>query len=111
MEGGYALNNSLGALHTYFELGVRYMTLTHNVTLAWADAASDVALHGGLTQFGEEVVGEMNRLGMLVDLSHVSPATMSDARPSSRRFLVCSASSLIRKTGWPSSNATVTNEP
>jgi membrane dipeptidase len=55
------------------------MTLTHNVTLAWADAASDVALHGGLTPFGEEVVGEMNRLGMLVDLSHVSPATMSDA--------------------------------
>ncbi len=79
MEGGHAIENSISALRIYYDLGVRYMTLTHNVTLAWADAASDVALHGGLTQFGEEVVGEMNRLGMLVDLSHVSPATMSDA--------------------------------
>jgi membrane dipeptidase len=79
MEGGHALENSIGALRIYYDLGVRYMTLTHNVTLAWADAASDEPLHGGLTPFGEEVVGEMNRLGMLVDLSHVSPATMSDA--------------------------------
>ena len=55
------------------------MTLTHNVTLDWADAALDSARHGGLTEFGQEVVREMNRLGMLVDLSHVSPATMSDA--------------------------------
>jgi len=79
MEGGHAIENSLGALRAYYDLGARYMTLTHNVTLDWADAALDSARHGGLTQFGEEVVREMNRLGMLVDLSHVSPATMSDA--------------------------------
>ena len=70
MEGGHAIENSLGA---------RYMTLTHNVTLDWADAALDEPKHGGLTEFGKEVVREMNRLGMLVDLSHVSPGTMSDA--------------------------------
>ena len=79
VEGGHAIENSLGALRTYYDLGVRYMTLTHNVTLDWADAANGEQLHGGLTPFGEEVVREMNRLGMLVDLSHVSPATMSDA--------------------------------
>ena len=79
VEGGHAIENSLGVLRTYYDLGVRYMTLTHNVTLDWADAATGEQRHGGLTPFGEEVVREMNRLGMLVDLSHVSPATMSDA--------------------------------
>ena len=79
LEGGHAIENSLGALRAYYDLGVRYMTLTHNVTLDWADAANDSAKHGGLTSFGDSVVREMNRLGMLVDLSHVSPATMSDA--------------------------------
>jgi membrane dipeptidase len=79
MEGGHAIENSLGALRSYYDLGARYMTLTHNVTLDWADAALDSAKHGGLTRFGEEVVHEMNRLGMMVDLSHVSPGTMSDA--------------------------------
>ena len=79
MEGGHAIENSLGALRAYYDLGARYMTLTHNVTLDWADAALDTARHGGLTKFGEEVVREMNRLGMMVDLSHVSPGTMSDA--------------------------------
>lgn len=79
MEGGHAIENSLGALRAYHALGVRYMTLTHNTTLDWADAANDTARHGGLTKFGEEVVREMNRLGMLVDLSHVAPATMQDA--------------------------------
>jgi membrane dipeptidase len=79
MEGGHAIENSLGALRSYYDLGARYMTLTHNVTLDWADAALDSARHNGLTEFGREVVREMNRLGMLVDLSHVSPATMSDA--------------------------------
>ena len=79
LEGGHAIENSLGALRAYYDLGVRYMTLTQNVTLAWADAALDSAKHGGLTPFGDSVVREMNRLGMLVDLSHVSPGTMSDA--------------------------------
>jgi len=79
VEGGHAIENSLGALRVYYDLGVRYMTLTHNVTLDWADAAADDAKHDGLTAFGEAVVREMNRLGMLVDLSHTSPATMSDA--------------------------------
>jgi membrane dipeptidase len=78
MEGGHAIENSLGALRSYYALGARYMTLTHNVTLDWADAALDTARHGGLTGFGREVVHEMNRLGMLVDLSHVSPGVMSD---------------------------------
>jgi membrane dipeptidase len=78
MEGGHVIENSLGALRSYYELGARYMTLTHNVTLDWADAALDTARHDGLSEFGREVVREMNRLGMLVDLSHVSPATMTD---------------------------------
>lgn len=79
MEGGHVIENSLGALRAYYDLGARYLTLTHNVTLDWADAALDSVRHDGLTGFGREVVREMNRLGMLVDLSHVSPATMSDA--------------------------------
>ena len=78
MEGGHAIENSLGALRMYYALGARYLTLTHNVTIEWADAALDVAKHDGLTDFGRDVVREMNRLGMIVDLSHVSPATMSD---------------------------------
>jgi membrane dipeptidase len=79
MEGGHVLENSLGTLRAYYALGARYLTLTHNVTLDWADAALDTARHGGLTPFGREVVREMNRLGMLVDLSHVSPGVMSNA--------------------------------
>jgi membrane dipeptidase len=79
LEGGHAIGNSISLLRTYYDLGARYMTLTHNVTLDWADAATDTARHGGLTAFGEDVVREMNRLGMLVDLSHGSPATMHDA--------------------------------
>jgi len=77
LEGGHAIENSLGPLRDYFDLGVRYMTLTHTVTLDWADAALDSAKHGGLTPFGDSVILEMNRLGMLVDLAHVSPGTMS----------------------------------
>ena len=79
LEGGHAIENSLDLLRVYYSLGARYMTLTHNVTLDWADAALDTAKHGGLTPFGREVVREMNRLGMLVDLAHVSPGTMSAA--------------------------------
>lgn len=80
MEGGHAIENSPGALRAYYDLGVRYMTLTHNSHNAWADSATDQpAHHHGLTPFGENVVREMNRLGMLVDLSHTSPETMHDA--------------------------------
>jgi membrane dipeptidase len=78
VEGGHAIENSISLLRVYYDLGVRYMTITHNVTLDWADAALDTARHDGLTPFGEEVVREMNRLGMLVDLSHTSEATMDD---------------------------------
>ncbi|HWK90268.1 MAG TPA: dipeptidase, partial [Longimicrobium sp.] len=79
IEGGHAIENSLDVLRQFHELGVRYMTLTHANTIEWADAATDSARHGGLTRFGEEVVREMNRLGMLVDLSHVSAGTMRHA--------------------------------
>lgn len=78
-EGGHSINNSLGTLRSLYRAGVRYMTLTHNDNTAWADAATDDPAHGGLTAFGKEVVAEMNRLGMLVDLSHVAPATMHAA--------------------------------
>jgi membrane dipeptidase len=93
MEGGHAIENSLGALRAYHALGARYMTLTHNVTLDWADAALDSARHGGLTEFGREVVREMNRLGMLVDLSHASPASMSDALDAAEAPVIFSHSS------------------
>ena len=79
-EGGHAIEDSLGALHAYYDLGVRYMTLTHNKHTSWADSAVDESPgHGGLTEFGEQVVHEMNKLGMLVDLSHTAPDTMRDA--------------------------------
>ena len=93
IEGGHAIENSLGALRAFAKLGVRYMTLTHWETLDWADAATDSARHGGLTPFGEQVVLEMNRLGMLVDLSHVSDATMMDALRVTRAPVIFSHSS------------------
>lgn len=76
MEGGYALNNSITAMREFYGLGVRYMTLTHNVTLDWADAALGEPRNGGLTAFGRTLVREMNRTGMLVDIAHTSLATM-----------------------------------
>jgi membrane dipeptidase len=79
LEGGHGIDNSMAALRMLYELGVRYMTLTHNTTLRWADAAADFPRNRGLSEFGEEVVREMNRLGMFIDLSHVSPETMKDA--------------------------------
>ncbi|MFC0545475.1 dipeptidase [Kutzneria chonburiensis] len=78
-EGGHSINNSLGALRALHRLGVRYLTLTHNNNTDWADSATDEPVHNGLTDFGRDVVREMNRLGMLVDLSHVAPSTMRDA--------------------------------
>jgi membrane dipeptidase len=79
MEGGHSIDSSLGALRMMYRLGARYMTLTHSLNVPWADSATDTPAHSGLTPFGEDVIREMNRLGMLVDLSHVSPETMADA--------------------------------
>ena len=78
-EGGHSIGSSLGTLRALYALGVRYMTLTHNLNVPWADSATDEPAAGGLTDFGREVVREMQRIGMLVDLSHVSAATMADA--------------------------------
>jgi membrane dipeptidase len=93
VEGGQAIEGSLAALRLFHDLGVRYMTLTHNTTLPWADAALDVPRHEGLTAFGEEVVREMNRIGMFVDLSHVSADVMRDALRDSRAPVIFSHSS------------------
>jgi membrane dipeptidase len=101
MEGGHVIENSLGALRAYYDLGARYMTLTHNVTLDWADTAAEPGKHGGLTRFGEEVVREMNRLGMLVDLSHVSIETMDDALRVSEAPVIFSHSSARALTDVP----------
>jgi membrane dipeptidase len=93
IEGGHAIEGSLGALRAYYDLGVRYMTLTHNVTLDWADSCNDVRRHGGLTDFGRDVVREMNRLGMLVDLAHTSPEVMGHALDVAEAPLISSHSS------------------
>jgi len=79
MEGGHSINSSLGILRQMYRLGARYMTLTHSLNTPWADSATDTPKSSGLTPFGESVVREMNRLGMMVDLSHTSPATMAAA--------------------------------
>jgi membrane dipeptidase len=93
MEGGHVLEASLGALRAFRELGARYLTLTHNKTNEWADSATDEPRHGGLSPFGREVVREMNRLGMLVDLSHVAPTTMAAALDTSEAPVIFSHSS------------------
>jgi membrane dipeptidase len=93
VEGGRQIGGSLAALRQYYNLGARYMTLTHNQTTEWADAATDDPKYGGLSPFGVQVVHEMNRIGMLVDLSHVSPDTMKDAIAASRAPVIFSHSS------------------
>jgi membrane dipeptidase len=93
MEGGHSIDNSLAALRMFYRLGARYMTLTHSKNTAWADSATDDPKFGGLAPFGEEVVREMNWLGMLVDLSHVSPDTMEDAIRISQAPVIFSHSS------------------
>jgi membrane dipeptidase len=92
-EGGHCLDNSLGVLRDLYRLGVRYLTLTHNENTDWADSATDVPAHGGLTAFGREIVAEMNRLGMLVDLSHVADATMHAVLDVTRAPVIFSHSS------------------
>jgi membrane dipeptidase len=93
VEGGHSIENSLQILRKLYLLGARYMTLTHSDTLDWADSATDEEKNGGLTPFGKDVVREMNRLGMLVDLSHVSVGTMKDALAVSRAPVIFSHSS------------------
>ena len=93
IEGGHSINDSLAVLRLAYAAGARYMTLTHFENNRWADSATDTAVHGGLTAFGREVVREMNRLGMLVDLSHVSPETMADALETSVAPVIFSHSS------------------
>jgi membrane dipeptidase len=101
MEGGHAIENSLGALRAFFDLGVRYMTLTHSANIDWADSCCEAPQRGGLTEFGREVVREMNRLGMLVDLSHVAPATMHEALEVAEAPVIFSHSSARGVTDHP----------
>src|SRR5438552_2116712 len=93
IEGGHSIDNSLAILRMMHTLGVRYMTLTHSDTLEWADSATDKPKSNGLSPFGEQVVAEMNRLGMLVDISHVSPETMKHALRVTKAPLIASHSS------------------
>jgi membrane dipeptidase len=100
-EGGHSIASSLPVLRALHELGVRYMTLTHNRNVPWADSATDEPAAGGLTPFGHEVVREMQRLGMLVDLSHVAPATMSDALDTAQAPVIFSHSSALALCDHP----------
>ena len=99
MEGGYSIDDSLGLLREFFDSGARYITLTHSRTTTWADSATDAPKWGGLSPFGEDVVREMNRLGMMVDLSHVSEDTMMDAMRVSDAPVIFSHSSARAVTG------------
>ncbi|GAC1475824.1 MAG: dipeptidase [Isosphaeraceae bacterium] len=101
IEGGIAIEGDLAQLRAFARLGARYMTLTHNATLDWADAATDKPRHHGLSPFGERVVREMNRLGMLVDISHVSPETMADALRVSQAPIIASHSSAFAVAPHP----------
>jgi membrane dipeptidase len=101
IEGGRQIGGSMAALRQFYRLGARYMTLTHNQTTEWADSATDEPKYDGLAPFGRTVVNEMNRLGMLVDLSHVSPATMRDAIEASRSPVIFSHSSAGGVTPHP----------
>jgi membrane dipeptidase len=101
MEGGHAIENSLGALRAFYDLGVRYMTLTHSANIDWADSCCALREHGGLSPFGREVVREMNRMGMLVDISHVSPETMHQSIDISEAPVIFSHSNARALTEHP----------
>lgn len=101
LEGGHAIEGSLSALRLFHQLGVRYVTLTHSRSTDWADSGTDAPRHGGLSPFGEEVVREMNRLGIFVDLSHTSPETMADALRVSTAPVIFSHSSARAVTDHP----------
>jgi membrane dipeptidase len=101
MEGGHSIGSSLAVLRQLYALGARYMTLTHNSNIPWADAATDKPVHGGLSDFGKDVVREMNRLGMLVDLSHVSEDTMHDALDVAKAPVIFSHSGARAINGHP----------
>src|SRR6266550_2908227 len=93
VEGGHMINSDLGVLRSFAALGVRYMTLTHSGNDEWADSSTDKAVHNGLTDFGKDVIREMNRLGVMVDISHVSDKTFYDALETSKAPLIASHSS------------------
>jgi membrane dipeptidase len=101
VEGGHSIDDSLGVLRCYYDLGVRYMTLTHSETLDWADSATDKPKSNGLSPFGEEVVFEMNRLGMMVDISHVSADTMRHVLRVTRAPVIFSHSSAFALADHP----------
>jgi membrane dipeptidase len=101
MEGGHMIDDSLAVLRDYQRLGVRYLTLSHSVNTNWSDSSGDTPRHNGLTEFGKDVVRELNRLGMMVDISHVSDKTFWDAMETSRAPLVASHSSLRSISGHP----------
>lgn len=101
VEGGHAIESSLGVLRMFYAMGARYLTLTHTDTHDWADSATDEARHGGLSGFGEQVVREMNKLGMLVDISHVSADTMHDVLRVSRAPVIASHSSAYALAPFP----------
>jgi membrane dipeptidase len=92
VEGGHAIDNNLEVLREFYQRGVRYMTLTHNAATEWADSSNDEPRHNGLTDFGKQVIREMNRLGMLVDVSHVSDRTFYDVLETSRAAVIASHS-------------------
>jgi membrane dipeptidase len=100
-EGGHCIAGSMGVLRMLYEAGVRYLTLTHNANVPWADSATDEPAAGGLTAFGRAVVAEMQRLGMLVDLSHVAPATMRDALDAAEAPVIFSHSSALALCDHP----------
>jgi membrane dipeptidase len=106
IEGGHAIENSLRALRMFYRLGIRYMTLTHSNTNDWADSSGDITNpnvrhHNGLTDFGREVVGEMNRLGMMIDISHVSDKTFYDVIEATRAPVIASHSSVRALSSHP----------